>query len=71
MLQLAYYCCAQDYSQGQGSQHHVPALVALRPDPAADSCVGPQKVVNSVGSSNLELQNSLLVCCFSKCFFVT
>ena len=50
--------------------HVLPALVALRPYPAAERCVDPQTVVNSVERSNLELQNSLFLCC-SKCLFVS
>ena len=40
--------------------HVLPALVALRPYPALESCVDPQTVVNSVERSNLELQNTML-----------
>ena len=41
--------------------HVLPALVALRPYPAAESCVDPQAVVNSVERSTLELQDSFYV----------
>ena len=43
----------QRFASPHSQKHIVPTLVALRPDPAAESCVDPQTVDNCVECSSV------------------
>ena len=53
----------QRFASPHSQKHIVPTLVALRPDPAAESCVDPQTVGNCVEcSSSVSYLSKFLSC---------